>query len=71
MILRRNWGTDTIYQSEDGLINKEDYSSDFYPSYVFHIYLGEKKSAWHVVAAESPADSIAFKARIRNQGQLY
>lgn len=24
-------------------------------------------SAWHVVAAESPADSIAFKARIRSQ----
>lgn len=27
----------------------------------------KKMSAWHVVAAESPADSIAFKARIRSQ----
>lgn len=42
VVLCRNWGTDTTCQSEDGFISKEDDSSDFYPNYVFHIYLGKK-----------------------------
>lgn len=37
------------------------------PIMFFTFIWGKKKSAWHVVAAESPADSIAFKARIRSQ----
>lgn len=36
---------DTAYQSEDGFINKEDDSSDFYPYYVFsHLFTKKKES---------------------------
>lgn len=38
---------------------------------MFFTFIWEKKVSLACIAAESPADSIAFKARIRSQGQLY
>lgn len=37
---------------------------------MFLTFAWGEKSAWHVVAAESPADSTVLKARIRSQQQL-